>query len=335
MMVSTRLKEVDLLKGVAIFLVVWGHCIQFLTTDRYDFFGNYVFMAIYSFHMPLFMGISGYLFGLSLGKKNFPDAIMGKVYQLIVPVVSWSIMLGLILNGEVSTQDISYQLIYGLWFIWSLFVISIIFIVAYFISANYFFLYTIAICLLLLLLPDDNNLKMIKYLAPYFALGLILPRFKYYFSAIGFIPMVLAALSWVLLLFFWNKSYYIYTTGMSLPKGGEWQQAINNLYRYAGGLTGCAVMLMSAKFFIKSQKITTFFSLIGRHTLVIYITQTFLFFWVNKNRVINMGLNEILYSITFTPLAALVIILSSTMIGIFISKNSLASILLLGKNSGA
>ncbi|ANO78864.1 TPA: acyltransferase [Escherichia coli] len=281
-MSATRLKEVDLLKGVAIFLVVWGHCIQFLTSDRYDFFGNYIFTAIYSFHMPLFMGISGYLFGLSLGKKNLPDAIMSKLYQLIVPVISWSIMLGLILNGSVTTADISYQLIFGLWFIGTLCVISIIFLVSHPLSVNYFLPSTVAICLLLLLLPDDNNMKMIKYLAPYFAFGMMLPRIKHYACSIGVTAIALTFMSWVLLIIFWSKSYYIYITGMTLPKGGEWQQAFNNIYRYAGGFAGCAVVMMAARILIKAKHLTAIFSFIGRHTLVIYNSDVFVFLGQQK-----------------------------------------------------
>lgn len=49
-------------KGVAVFLMLWGHCIQYCAMDSFDCFGNVVYKAIYSFHMPLFMLISGYLY---------------------------------------------------------------------------------------------------------------------------------------------------------------------------------------------------------------------------------------------------------------------------------
>lgn len=54
----------DIIKGIAIILVVLGHCIQFGSAFSTNllFFKSSIFIAIYSFHMPLFMLISGYFF---------------------------------------------------------------------------------------------------------------------------------------------------------------------------------------------------------------------------------------------------------------------------------
>ena len=58
----------DYLKAFAIWLVVYGHCHQhLLSLDRHD---NIVYVFIYSFHMPLFMCISGYFSSSSL-KMDF------------------------------------------------------------------------------------------------------------------------------------------------------------------------------------------------------------------------------------------------------------------------
>ena len=56
---QARIKYWDLLKGIAIFLVVWGHTIQYGGSGSI-FFDNKAFIFIYSFHMPLFLLISGY-----------------------------------------------------------------------------------------------------------------------------------------------------------------------------------------------------------------------------------------------------------------------------------
>lgn len=55
-----RNEKLDNLKGIAIFLVVWGHSLQYLNNGEFDFFENSLFQVIYSFHMPLFMVISGF-----------------------------------------------------------------------------------------------------------------------------------------------------------------------------------------------------------------------------------------------------------------------------------
>ena len=57
-----REKWVDAVKGLAIYLVILGHAIQYATSQDYNYAGNSIFQIIYSFHMPLFMMMSGYLF---------------------------------------------------------------------------------------------------------------------------------------------------------------------------------------------------------------------------------------------------------------------------------
>lgn len=61
---------IDALKGIAIVLMFWGHVVQYGNGGQIDFFDNTVFKTIYTFHMPLFMLISGYLFSFSSKKKR-------------------------------------------------------------------------------------------------------------------------------------------------------------------------------------------------------------------------------------------------------------------------
>ena len=88
-----RLKSFDCLKLFAIFLVIWGHSIQYLLSSTY--FDEPVYRIIYSFHMPLFMMISGYfsLSSMSLSPLVF---LKKKFIQLLLPAFSWVIVLGLI-----------------------------------------------------------------------------------------------------------------------------------------------------------------------------------------------------------------------------------------------
>lgn len=58
--IKDRNENIDAVKGVAALLVVVGHIIQCIICKE-DPFENMVFRIIYSFHMPLFMFISGYL----------------------------------------------------------------------------------------------------------------------------------------------------------------------------------------------------------------------------------------------------------------------------------
>ncbi len=74
---NERNATLDCVKGLAIFLVVWGHCIQFLFSDvSQSYFQNPVFKFIYTFHMPLFMAVSGYLFSDSERKYSGFDLLI-------------------------------------------------------------------------------------------------------------------------------------------------------------------------------------------------------------------------------------------------------------------
>ncbi len=89
-MVRSRLEWMDVLKLYAIFLVLWGHSIQyFLSSEYYD---EPVFRFIYSFHMPLFMTISGF-FGAKLTTRKFTDVLIRKSRQLLLPVFSFSLIM--------------------------------------------------------------------------------------------------------------------------------------------------------------------------------------------------------------------------------------------------
>lgn len=54
---GNRILSLDLLKAFAIYLVIWGHAIMHFQPHYEE---SICFLIIYSFHMPLFMMLSGY-----------------------------------------------------------------------------------------------------------------------------------------------------------------------------------------------------------------------------------------------------------------------------------
>jgi len=65
-----RLRNIDLFKGTLILLVILGHMIPEAIDD------SLWRTIIYSFHMPLFIGISGFLFNADkMVKFNFLQLI--------------------------------------------------------------------------------------------------------------------------------------------------------------------------------------------------------------------------------------------------------------------
>lgn len=86
---KTKYEKLDVLKGILIILVVIGHAIQYGNEISYanstTFFSNHLFKIIYSFHMPLFMIISDYLFHYSVITGDEKYIIKSKIERLLIP----------------------------------------------------------------------------------------------------------------------------------------------------------------------------------------------------------------------------------------------------------
>lgn len=113
----------DAVRGLAILLVVLGHGIQY---GYSDFDNNLIFRMIYSFHMPLFMLISGMV--VPLGSKVDFNWLKKKFSQLVIPFLMWIILPFLFnenrdwsafiekIGNIIQSPDRG-----GLWFLWVLF----------------------------------------------------------------------------------------------------------------------------------------------------------------------------------------------------------------------
>lgn len=93
----------NFLRGIAIFLMLWGHSIQYCDNAQFDFFENTAFKIIYSFHMPLFMLISGYLFYFSEQKRGMIELMEYKTKSLLYPLLMCSTLNLLITSGIENT----------------------------------------------------------------------------------------------------------------------------------------------------------------------------------------------------------------------------------------
>lgn len=93
---NQRILYWDVIKCFAIFTVVWGHCIEFLQPDTSKGWSDPVAARIMSFHMPLFMTVSGY-FARSVFKACVWETIAKKGRQLLLPSVSLYFLIGMCL----------------------------------------------------------------------------------------------------------------------------------------------------------------------------------------------------------------------------------------------
>lgn len=117
---KNRILELDFFKGVAILLVICGHVILANIKGALD--THPVYTWIYSFHMPLFFFISGYLISYSQKRIGF-EVIKKKTLTLLVPFFTWSFIVFPLLSGnsiyfssgELLNPNARYWFVYLLW----------------------------------------------------------------------------------------------------------------------------------------------------------------------------------------------------------------------------
>lgn len=114
---SFRLDYLDNMKGFLIICVVLGHVIQF-SNPHFDDIP--LFRLIYSFHMPLFMWVSGYV---NYRAKINLSVLKRRAVQLLLPFVTWVTLHAVVTMNLHYWIDVFYNPTISVWFIWDLFLI--------------------------------------------------------------------------------------------------------------------------------------------------------------------------------------------------------------------
>lgn len=97
---KSRNTFLDIVKYFTIFLVIWGHVVQ-QTYLAINPFKDYIYQAIYTMHMPLFMGLCGYFYAQSVNGIGVQEYIKEKlVFRLKTLLIPMIIMGG----GEIYTK---------------------------------------------------------------------------------------------------------------------------------------------------------------------------------------------------------------------------------------
>ena len=290
----------DIAKAIAIILVVVGHCIQYGSGNDYIvneyYFGNFIFKFIYSFHMPLFMIISGYLFCDSIKKYESKVLIKRKVLSLIVPIISYSIIdliLFLVLGKPITLIVVISIITNKLWFIWAVFVMSMIVIIN-----NRFFKDSMVVYILLFLLtlvvPTKLIFHLLAFLYPYFIIGYLFKKYNIDFNKLlNKYIIILSSVVYCVLLYLYNYDTYIYNSGMSIVN--NYSQLYVDIVRLLIGLLGSVLVLVGIKTISNSQTIkekSVLLLNIGKNTLGIYAISNYLLLVLKK---ITFNLSSINY----------------------------------------
>ncbi len=305
-----RIELLDRLKGVAGVLTLFGHVIimgngeVFRETDLY--FNDKVFQLIYSFHMPLFMMISGFLFGRSVrlyDRKKTAEQIFDKAKKLIVPLLLFSVLdlilsisnwisAGIQINIKIVALQYLILFVTERWFLWAVFW-CFLFSVLWknLLKENPFVL--VALFLIMFAVPDGLNLGAYKYMLPYFIIGNKLfeayyddsmrKRAEKFLNFKSFIPAVLL---FTALLSGYGGGMTVYISGYKLIGKDIFNQLYIDAYRFLIGLSGSVVMGFLIYFISKSkltEKVMDILSHVGKYTMGIYLLSQYVVVYIFNN----------------------------------------------------
>lgn len=243
---------VNLLKGLAIFLMLWGHCIQVCAPVGYDFFDNAVFEFIYSFHMPLFMLISGYLFYFSAAKRELKELLKNRCVGLVQTIIVCGILsyfattgLFAVISGNFSALIGGKWLssLSGLWFLWSVLAASIVLGVVCKVT-NKFWLQIILLVIGVVVVGLFPNAVLNIFVYPYYIIGFYFAKYKdTVFKKIAYAKYI-ALVAFPVLLLFYEKRHYIYTTGLFGKDYTILQCLEIDVFRWLIGLVGSIFVIV-------------------------------------------------------------------------------------------
>jgi len=91
---KARFQLVDIVKGLAIFLVAYGHSAQGMEHRGWWASPAYFFsdIYVYSFHMPAFFFVAGLFLLSSLNRRGWKHFVLEKLKTILYPYVLWTLI---------------------------------------------------------------------------------------------------------------------------------------------------------------------------------------------------------------------------------------------------
>jgi fucose 4-O-acetylase-like acetyltransferase len=322
-------------------LVVVGHVIQYGSHNRFDFFVDPLFATIYSFHMPFFMFLSGFMAYKSTGSRPPRQLVTSRVRSLLVPFLAWAILGTLAMTAVVtvlggSSLDlptlgggIARALLYpesSLWFLWVLFLCYVALALSGLVPAKgrWVALVTIVIAVYGLPLDELLGITQLKWLLPFFVIGYAIHPWQYKLARFRIQGTAAATLLFVLLRLAWVRTDSVYLNRMR-PELDLLATGAAYGYRYLLALTGSIALIgivstMSPHFNLLILRE------LGKKSLGVYAFQTY-FVLLLPRLPSPSGWD---YSVLYVPIVSLGVLASSWLGTILLERWGPTRVVLLG-----
>ncbi|HSE60868.1 MAG TPA: acyltransferase family protein [Candidatus Saccharimonadales bacterium] len=275
----------DALKGFSILLVVVGHAIQ--TVPNFD--DNILFRIIYSFHMPLFMFLSGVVAACSLKPMNW-QFIRNKALTLVVPFIAWYIITYLV-SGAYQTTPVwaffgrlALAPDVGLWFLWILFLDFCMLALVKNLQRHIGTASFLAVWLGIQLLPEVSwlGLPLLKWHLTFFLAGYIVWFYRdklhgYYKPAV-----ITSAAIFLLGIYFWRRvgdpafagKLHAVLTRFNI---NQFYPTLLLMYHYAMPFAGIGLVTWGVMRLARNKYAYATLAWLGVYTLDIYVSHQYFF----------------------------------------------------------
>lgn len=268
-----RIIYLDAVKLVTIYLVILGHVTQLMVHGWAV--GEHLWKPIYSFHMPLFMVVSGFFVSDRMLKLSFANMLKAKATQLLLPALTCTFICCIYLYFVRDTTIFRDEIIGNSWFLKTLFVYYVLFWLLKQTNLNDWLLFSLS-SIFLFLIPQGSSLQ-VNLLWPYFWSGYFLKKYRVFESIMGRWRIIVG----FILLYIVTYSIQWYSDIPNIitinPESlhSQWHLI---LFRYLVAFCGSMsiislVALIYNKYNTQSLSVLSRF---GKYTLGIYVLQTIL-----------------------------------------------------------
>lgn len=277
----------DVIRGIAILMVVLGHTI---TGCYAEYANSLLFNVIWTLQIPLFFIISGYVTKFSHEintAKELGAFIKKRTLAYMLPWIIWTFFIRGIILGQsrlLNIKELLYNMDIGYWFLFSLWVITMIFGISQWMSKKVcksfhknseiksviFTIIFYIICVLplvglaIIFGLSFLCLKLTLYYIPFYLAGYLYGKIqnKVYCAKYGsnIVEVIVAIASIIYFVLIVKVDFFTLPDNMfGIP------------LRATASLLGCVAIVGIVSKLIQDGKIWRFFSYIGIHSLEIYL----------------------------------------------------------------
>jgi len=308
----------DCYKCILAILVVMFHVLQSSVSDQ----SNILYNIIWAIQMPGFMVVSGYFACRSITSKyQYKVHILKNIKRYFIPLISWFVFVDIIIEKKYNSsiydglEILINHVDIGLWFLWVIFVLSIVAdtinYFRYHFSGLYKYIYSIVICVLFFAINicvasqygvKFLGIKYILYYSVFYGLG-------YFLRLINIDTNDYIRKHESLLVFVCAIIFILIVVNFDLYHIDD--NFVGIILRIIAGISGCYFLYNIVKRY-QTYLIKLNAPKIGRYTFEIYVTHVHVVGLLNINKLFSLntipGLLTFCVAFLFTMVITIVLI---------------------------